>query len=428
MLALKKEDIISIISCPVLTRIYSDVLEALKLSRGEVFLHPQIFFNFQKNIILDRITALETELKKLPKENAHERAYKYMIRIYKWIMDGVALRALAFNPNSYRILSDNRTAGFITDKTGLSEELKLLNELTQKEKFAALNDLTNFIRIGDISILEPGSIELIEVKSGTAKNNPRKKTLSFQDKRMKTAEEMINKNICVFEGDKKGRIEILPIKAKTYLNKIKDLLIKAERDGASYATIDESTKVTVLDFQIRDDSTGNFDKMLEGFEGFPDSHEKLPFSSIDLAYCEQGEFFRGVLPPSVWKLPNRLIADIMTGRKLITVHFSFTNFYNKFRDLGFEIEIDKTPMEKDIGKLLNKKTMPLEKSRPPSAITVKRNGWYMEIPDTLISRIGYEFLHPNSAVELVKYHYDTRHKRPLGYTLPIFHNHRNLYR
>ena len=392
MWAIKPEDVISILSHPILTRFHSHILDILWLSRKGIYNHPKKLLQFQKDIILQVIQKLEIELKKLPKDDDNQKAYKYLIRVNKWIMDGVALRLLKFDPNAYRILSDNRTHGYCIDKEGTENELKLLDKLSKEKKNVVLNDITNFLRIGDLTVFKSdGQIELKEVKKGEAKNNPVKKTLSLQEKRMYKAEEMVNKNICMLEGTKQGRIEICPIKAKTFLNNIKTLLVKANRDGVSYRTIDDCIKVSVIDFQTCRDLNINPKEELEKFELFPKNHESMPFSNMDLAFCEHGEFFRSAFPTTVLKLPCKLISDLLCGRKIVTVHFSFTNFYQSFINKGFEVEHDKTSLNTGIGDKFNKRTMPLEKSTNPSAIIIRKNGWYMELPDSLIPRIVYEF-------------------------------------
>lgn len=73
--------------------------------------------------------------------------------------------------------------GFLTGKKGLEEELRVLKELFDKKKIAILNDLTNNMRFGDITVIDDmHQFSLVEVKSGTQQFTEHKKQT---DKRQK---------------------------------------------------------------------------------------------------------------------------------------------------------------------------------------------------------------------------------------------------
>lgn len=72
-----------------------------------------------------------------------------------------------------RSLKPKHDAGFISDKQGLGSELAVLDEYLEKGVPAMLNDITNTIRHGDISLLTGPDPILLEVKSSSSKINPR---------------------------------------------------------------------------------------------------------------------------------------------------------------------------------------------------------------------------------------------------------------
>lgn len=423
---LEQKDAHAILTHPIFEEIYPEVLELLRISRGPVFSDPKAIYDLQVKIILPRLKKIEQTLDRAKNINDDTYPYKYLSRIYKWIVDGIALRCLGFNPLAYRILSDNRSHGSII-KEGQQRELK---EIISDGSFAVLNDLTNFVRIGDISIFRQKQyLKLLEVKKKKSKNSTQKTTPSLQEKRMLAAEQMINGNFTIIEGEK-AYIEPINVQAKTYLNAIKGIMLKAGRDGIASRNIGPCVKVIIMDFAKSKELNLDFKKALEdqNFSSFPKDHDVLTFHSIDLAWAEHDEFARGVFPPTVLKLPTRLIADVICGKKLVTVSFDLTSFCSELKERGFEVRYDIQPSNMKINEIFTKRTMPLEKSGTRSGITVKKGPWYIELPSNIIPRILFEYLHPDTITNLVEYHFANRDLQKNGSIMPIFKNHSRLYR
>jgi hypothetical protein len=59
-------------------------------------------------------------------------------------------------------------AGFISGKSGLQAELRVLNALSEMGESALLNDITNCLRVGDVTVFRGGGMLPIEVKSSEA--------------------------------------------------------------------------------------------------------------------------------------------------------------------------------------------------------------------------------------------------------------------
>ena len=92
-----------------------------------------------------------------------------LLRLTRSIADGLAFSVL---PKwDIKPLSFKETAGFISGKQGLPLELRILRELLRKGEIALLNDITNCLRYGDITVPRMPSPAIIEVKSGSAENS-----------------------------------------------------------------------------------------------------------------------------------------------------------------------------------------------------------------------------------------------------------------
>jgi hypothetical protein len=93
-----------------------------------------------------------------------QREYQFLVDLVKTFGDTVAftyldkwdIKPLAFRPSS----------GHLSGKVGLQFELRVLRSLLCKGHAAVLNDLTNCLRYGDITIASPAGPWPIELKSG----------------------------------------------------------------------------------------------------------------------------------------------------------------------------------------------------------------------------------------------------------------------
>ena len=93
-----------------------------------------------------------------------QREYQFLAGLVKTFCDAVAftyldkwdIKPLAFRPSS----------GHLNGKIGLQFELRVLRGLLRQGQAAVLNDLTNCLRYGDITIASPAGPLPIELKSG----------------------------------------------------------------------------------------------------------------------------------------------------------------------------------------------------------------------------------------------------------------------
>lgn len=422
MLAIDLKEIIEIVSNQNLKKMYPDILSLLKLSRKK-FINPHDLVIFQE-AIAEIVKHFEAILKKHKNNKIHNRAVKHTIRVMKWIMDGIALRLLGFNPNAYRILSDNNSSGHIETNKSYSTEIARLKSLAEEGKHAIMNDLTNFVRLGDIMHRHEGILKLEEVKS---KISIRKKIKNKQEIKNEAAEKMINGNFCIIEG-KPASIEIIPISSRTHLNHLKKLWSKSKKNGlVESEIIDDCLIFRLINNEICSEK-GITDVKQCFSQGSFEGKRVIPAISLDLAYCKGDQFLRGMFPPSVFKLPCEMIADIMTGRVIVLTQFSLTDFYKKFEDHGFKVTENLSSEDLNPDEIFKKTIMPLEMSRPSGGIRISKDEWYCDLPSNAIGRILYEYITPHAFFEMTKYSYENRHKQPEGYVLSVFQNHRSLYR
>ena len=98
-----------------------------------------------------------------------EEAYQERRAILKRIADGLACKFFGFDEHLLRVYAMSDAPGFMAGKSGyLSERKAIQGTYSFSEiKFAIQNDITNILRVGDITLLLPDEIILpIEIKSG----------------------------------------------------------------------------------------------------------------------------------------------------------------------------------------------------------------------------------------------------------------------
>lgn len=194
----------------------------------------------------------------------------FLLWVYRTIGDSVAfiygdrwdLKQYVFKQN----------AGFISGKTGLKLERGILNAAFKSGATVVMNDLTNTMRHGDITIFRPdlwpdgGSPALfIEAKSGNGGNKKRAKR---QEEAIKSITDYIYSDKRVVENGQ--YLRVAPNEAPTYYNthitkmasqlKNKGWLHKELESGLHYLMVD----VACTDFfknDILSSIFGNFSKM-----------------------------------------------------------------------------------------------------------------------------------------------------------------------
>jgi hypothetical protein len=102
--------------------------------------------------------------------------YKYLLAILREIGDGLAFAYI--NKWDIKPLSFKQPPGFISGKVGARRERSVWRTLAQQGRVAILNDLTNCLRYGDITLPLPGGkFTVVEIKPSSRQNRRSKRQL-----------------------------------------------------------------------------------------------------------------------------------------------------------------------------------------------------------------------------------------------------------
>lgn len=105
--------------------------------------------------------------------------FERLARQLRTVGDGLAWRTLNYNRSLVVAMSRNESPGPLEHKEGLDFELGAVLDIWQKkESFALLNDLTNCLRIADLTeVGADGHVVLHEVKRGRPAGGPQKRRM-----------------------------------------------------------------------------------------------------------------------------------------------------------------------------------------------------------------------------------------------------------
>jgi len=96
------------------------------------------------------------------------KEYQLLLITFRTIVDALAF--IYFDKWDIKPQSFKEPPGFVSEKAGLNFELRILRLVFSSGHVGILNDLTNCLRYGDVSILARGRTLIIEAKSGHSEN------------------------------------------------------------------------------------------------------------------------------------------------------------------------------------------------------------------------------------------------------------------
>lgn len=167
-----------------------------------------------------------------------------LAREYRCVGDALAWRVFGFQRRNIIALCQNAPPGVMAGKAGLDAELESVDRAYREDaQFAILHDLTNCLRIGDVTVFanDDNSYTTLEIKSGPERRR------SAQNQRIKAAEDAIRKGGPVPGKDRRARLYDLDIPFRTHLDLLRTGTERAARDGTFVARVPGARALMVAD-------------------------------------------------------------------------------------------------------------------------------------------------------------------------------------
>lgn len=222
--------------------------------------------------------------------------------------DAVAWRVFDYQRNFIIVLSRNEPPGPLSGKAGLAMERETIHEIWRNDgHFAILHDLTSCLRIGDITIFEPGQVVVREIKTNECRRT------RAQEQRILEACEALRSHTPMPGGAGQVLVEIdLPY--RTHLDALRDALNLARQRKLQAMKIPGGRALVVADqfagapADSGEESARLFASTLENIKrraGIKTDYQ-ITMKSVD----QVGRI--AALPPwSIYPLPTEMCASLI---------------------------------------------------------------------------------------------------------------------
>lgn len=289
------------------------------------------------------------------------------IKTIKTIADGVAWRCFACHRPRLTIMSDNASSGYQNpDYSGL-EILK------NRKGFFIINDLTRYLRIGDVTrVFKGGKLVIEEFKDngvsirnmGTILAELKKynRKANSQEERLLTVQKAIMNDSLIVQNaegnyESKADFVTLNFKVSSHTQKMSSLIRKANKTGYVHAHLEDGyfVEIHAYDklFSLGDDFEKTFERMKQDYNKTKPAwleDQKTDTESLTNydAFAEVGdEFPRNITPASILPFSIKDRLRIISGHLFIRVNINTEVLKNKLREAGWEVE-DTTTMDPEL--------------------------------------------------------------------------------
>lgn len=278
------------------------------------------------------------ELKKLQPEvelREHQmRVQKALQHAFLSIGDGIAWRALDYDRAAITVLGEGKRVAYLSEGAGWEAEKLALATHWDEGTFAIHNDMTTCLRHGDLTVFgEEGRI-LTEVKAGEDASDPK------QGRRLRDVTELLNRGEIEKEDGTKERIARVPVRYRTYLSNLADLLRKAQTKGV--AAGQPSSSQLVVAFDLRRAPTlekikatqGQVEERSQWFDG---SEVIFRSSSAERRMRDRRHSFPTLAPLSIFPFDPEAVADLILGYLSFFTHLNLTRLKPGFERKGIKV-------------------------------------------------------------------------------------------
>ncbi len=296
---------------------------------------PYALLELQKRLVREVLTLQENSKKDTADEDESlPDVYRALLRCVKIITDGLAWRSLGYDRGVIHELAWKNAPGFI----GPSIETEIERAEEYLEALGAtvlLNDLTNCLRYGDLTVVTDEGVSICEVKGG--KGSRRSGKATKQRRRLQDILKFINRRERRVDGKRETlvRLETKPV---DYNGVLQDLIADARKVGHKFARVSSALAVNVLFPDVLAKEDADFDNIVEN--PFKQSPRFLTFNSYEFF-----DLFTPNLPPfSIFPLPAEDRVSLMTGEIWLLTYINVGDAVRALRRCGLMVEIP-TPRE-----------------------------------------------------------------------------------
>jgi hypothetical protein len=297
---------------------------------------------------------------------------------FRAIGDGIAWRALGHDRAALRALCGNAVKQQILEQGTINELHQWSLSFDTGQGLAILNALTNWLAIGDITVIRnDGEVEIVEVKSSNAHSS----RVGRQKQRMREVTDLLKNGKGTLEGQDVTIVRF-DIAIENDLPALFQFLEEAGRSGWAGGRVNNCCHIEAFDFRVM----GSVEKVWK--QGMEQTQKEMAswienkdlvtrMDSLDIL-----AFTPNCAPFSVFPFPERLCVELLTGAKNYSCFLNLTELGREFERNGWQVE--NWPQE----------LMKEGADRDTPVFRLKRDGMHPEIPPADMMRIQMETIRP----------------------------------
>lgn len=354
------------------------------------------------------------------KEHNNSNIYSDTIinKALREIVDGIVWKYFNHNRALLYMLADKQPIETIRPNEGTFNNLyEFADVFLENDAVAIYNDITNFLRIGDVTkIKKDNVIEIIEVKA----NKKRGGRITRQKDKMSEVVQFFNTGFTNYDG-KILKIVNSNIKQRNYLSLLGNAIRTAQNRGFESLLIGE-----YLILEIADSSKVKDDKFISYFESRHRAVKEKWKKSNDFIhgsfFIDKMEYSKNCAPFSIYPFDVETCTDIMMGKLMISAHLNFSEVLRIIKRAGWNI-VDSIFFKSEDELNLLKDT----DIKDISYLKVRKGPLTFDVPPSLLARMQFELLSPNTMIEHFEELYKMGHQTDFDYLLTNFTDEQRIW-
>lgn len=257
-------------------------------------------------------------------------------RQLRTVGDALAWRLFSFDRRPLITLGNNSVAGSIVGKKGLASELDAITESwEQRGNFALLHDITNTLRLGDITEFTEQGPRVAEVKASAGSSSGSR--AGRQRRRLRAAIDAVNEGT-PFTSDGTRLFETA-VPLRTRLRQLKPLFERSPSEGLVVEAIDDRFIVTIMDSRVgetierHEEATHRYTSSMASLRA---EHLKPDDYILDGYNIDASDCTALVAPHSIFPFDPVTCAQLVTNRLTIRATVGWSRLAAPFQRLGWK--------------------------------------------------------------------------------------------
>lgn len=314
------------------------------------------------------------------------------IRSLRDIADGIAWRLFDCDRAALHELARRSTRPHINPEGILAELHTFASYSNERSGIAVLNDLTNFLKFGDVTVRRhSGEFEIVEVKSGTSGSG----RLTRQRQGIMEVVELLSRDQGREVTGEPVRISEVQVTPEMFVGNLAGVLARAGREGAGVEIVGSHLVMDCMDFRAGAERHLEKEKVfgiLERGWRVVDRWKESGDFVLVLDASERYAHAQNYAPASVLPLEPSMCVRIMAGSVALTAVLNVSAVLRGLEGRGWVVV---KPPER-----LAAEAAEEGKSEAPIAV-LRRGRLTTSLPAALVGRLGMEFLKPKSLSEML---------------------------